>query len=98
MKFISEHPDEAIAIAVKHTGMDEKTVREAFSHVAYTAVPAVEQEKEYVNFLNGPMILGHAEESVEQEKEYVNFLNAFKLINVPDETAFTGQFIKSLVK
>ena len=30
MKFISEHPDEAIAIAVKHTGMDEKTVREAF--------------------------------------------------------------------
>ena len=55
--------------------MDEKTVREAFSHVAYTAVPAVEQEK-----------------------EYVNFLNAFKLINVPDETAFTGQFIKSLVK
>lgn len=75
MKFISEHPDEAIAIAVKHTGMDEKTVREAFSHVAYTAVPAVEQEK-----------------------EYVNFLNAFKLINVPDEAAFTGQFIKSLVK
>ena len=55
--------------------MDEKTVREAFSHVAYTAVPAVEQEK-----------------------EYVNFLNAFKLINVPDEAAFTGQFIKSLVK
>ena len=26
MKFISEHPDEAIAIAVKHTGMDEKTI------------------------------------------------------------------------
>ena len=50
--YIKEHPDEAIAIAVQKTGMDETTVREALAHVVYTHVPAVAEEEEYVNFLH----------------------------------------------
>lgn len=50
--FIRTHPDEACSITMKHTGMDEKTVREALSHVSYTVQPRVDAEEEYVHFLN----------------------------------------------
>ena len=63
VQFIKDHPDEAIAVAVKNTGMDEKTVREAFSRVKYTAVPAVDQEKEYVQFLNAFKLINVPDEN-----------------------------------
>jgi ABC-type nitrate/sulfonate/bicarbonate transport system substrate-binding protein len=52
VEFIKANPEEAIAVAVKRTGMDEATVREAFARVAYAHVPSVSQEQEYVEFLN----------------------------------------------
>ncbi|MBO4684612.1 MAG: ABC transporter substrate-binding protein [Desulfovibrio sp.] len=52
VEFIKANPEEAIAVAVKRTGMQEATVREAFARVAYAHVPSVSQEQEYVEFLN----------------------------------------------
>ncbi len=52
MEFIRTHPNEAVASAMRHTGMEEAVVREALSHVTYTAEPSVEGEEEYVRFLN----------------------------------------------
>ncbi len=49
---IKAHPDAAVQSAVKHTGMDETTVREALAKVLYTSVPSIEGEEEYVRFLN----------------------------------------------
>ena len=49
--FIRQHREEAIKIAVKHTGMDEASVRMAMENVNYTPVLSVEGEKEYVDFL-----------------------------------------------
>ena len=50
--FIRKHPDEAIRIGVKHTGMDEKTVRHAMKTVHFTYDLSIEGEKEYVRFLS----------------------------------------------
>ncbi len=50
--FINSHPDEAIRIAVKYTGMDEKTVRLAMKNVNYTYKLSIAGEKEYVDFLS----------------------------------------------
>lgn len=51
IRFIAEHQAEAVAIAVKHTGMDEAVVRSAMGHVTYTSAPSVAGEEEYVRFL-----------------------------------------------
>uniref|UniRef100_I2PX06 ABC-type nitrate/sulfonate/bicarbonate transport system, periplasmic component n=1 Tax=Desulfovibrio sp. U5L TaxID=596152 RepID=I2PX06_9BACT len=50
--FIREQPDQAVAIAVKYTGMSEAVVRLALPHVTYTETPSVAGEEQYVNFLN----------------------------------------------
>ena len=50
--FIQKHPDEAVRIGVKYTGMDEKTIREAMKTVHYTYHLNIEGEKEYVKFLS----------------------------------------------
>jgi len=49
--YIREHPEEAVKIGAKYTGMDEATVREAMGTVQYTATLSVEGEREYVKFL-----------------------------------------------
>ncbi|MDR2745204.1 MAG: ABC transporter substrate-binding protein [Desulfovibrio sp.] len=50
-QFIIEHPDEAVPIAVKFTGMDESVVRKAMGNVTYTPELSVGGEEEYVRFL-----------------------------------------------
>jgi NitT/TauT family transport system substrate-binding protein len=50
--FIHGHPDEAVRIAVKYTGMDEETVKLAMGRVNYTTALSIEGEKEYVDFLS----------------------------------------------
>ncbi len=50
-RFIHDHPDEAVRIGVKYTGMDEETVKSALKNVHYTTKLNVEGEKEYVRFL-----------------------------------------------
>lgn len=52
VEYIQKNPDEAKAVAAKYTGMDSETIAEAFSRVQYRFEPAVEEEKEYVRFLN----------------------------------------------
>ncbi len=51
-KFIYQHWDEAAAIGVKYTGMDQKTVKSAMERVRYTANLSLEGEREYVDFLS----------------------------------------------
>ncbi len=50
--FIKAHPDEAVAIAVKYTGMDQAVVRQALSRVNYTDGFSVAGEEEFVTFLD----------------------------------------------
>ena len=70
--YIREHPEEAVRSAVKHTGMDEATVREALSHVTYTPAPSFDGEEEYVRFLN---TFGYIK--VEDSKAFTNgFIDA----------------------
>ncbi len=52
VNFIKENPEAAVQIAIRHTGMDEATVREALAHVSYATEPIVEGEEEYVKFLH----------------------------------------------
>jgi NitT/TauT family transport system substrate-binding protein len=49
--FIRQHPEEAIKIGIKYTGMDEASVRMAMGNVTYTPVLSVKGEREYVEFL-----------------------------------------------
>jgi len=49
--WIHEHPEEAVRIAEKYTGMDEATVRAAMRNVQYTPELSVAGEREYVKFL-----------------------------------------------
>ncbi len=50
--FINQHPDEAVQIGVKYTGMDEAVVRQAMKTVKYTFQLNIDGEKEYVRFLS----------------------------------------------
>lgn len=50
--YIHQHPDEAVKIGVKYTGMDEATVRQAMQNVHYTYELSIQGEKEYVQFLS----------------------------------------------
>jgi NitT/TauT family transport system substrate-binding protein len=50
-KYIADHPEEALAVAVKYTGMDEDVARRAMGHVAYVETPSLVGEEEYVRFL-----------------------------------------------
>jgi NitT/TauT family transport system substrate-binding protein len=50
--FIHQHPEEAVKIGVKYTGLDEKTIALALKNVRYTYHLSVEGEKEYVDFLS----------------------------------------------
>lgn len=49
--FIHKNQDEAVKIAVKHTGLDEGTIRNGMRNVAYVSELNVEGLKEYVKFL-----------------------------------------------
>jgi len=51
-EYIGDHPEEAVRIGVKYTGMDEASIRRALQSVAYTYVPSVKGEMEYVRFLS----------------------------------------------
>lgn len=51
--FIHNHPDEAAKIAVKHTGLDEATIRNAMGNVTYVSELNVDGLREYVKFLSG---------------------------------------------
>ena len=50
--FINTNPGEAIQIAVRYTGLDEKTIVPAMKNVTYAYHFNLEAEKEYVQFLN----------------------------------------------
>jgi NitT/TauT family transport system substrate-binding protein len=65
--YITGHKDEAVAVAVKFTGMDESVVRRAMEGVTYTSRPSIEGEEEYVKFLN---YLGYI--TTEDVKGFVN--------------------------
>jgi NitT/TauT family transport system substrate-binding protein len=49
--FISTHPEEAVDIGVKYTGMDGKTIQTAMKTVHYTEKLSIDGEMEYINFL-----------------------------------------------
>jgi ABC-type nitrate/sulfonate/bicarbonate transport system substrate-binding protein len=49
--FIYRNQDEAVKIAVKHTGLDEGTIRNGMRNVEYVSELNVEGLKEYVKFL-----------------------------------------------
>lgn len=51
-EYIHHHPEEAVAIGVTSTGMDEATVRKALDNVNFTCELNVDGEKEYVRFLS----------------------------------------------
>jgi NitT/TauT family transport system substrate-binding protein len=51
-EFIHHHIQEAIQIAMKYTGMDEATIREAINNVSYVTALDISGEAEYVQFLN----------------------------------------------
>ncbi len=51
-EYIHRHPDQAVAIGVKYTGMDKETIRRAMETVHYTPELSIEGEKEYVTFLS----------------------------------------------
>ena len=50
--FIAEHPEDALAIAVRYTGMTHDTIKEAMAHMRYT--PDIDREKvgEFAAFLS----------------------------------------------
>jgi NitT/TauT family transport system substrate-binding protein len=50
--FINNNPGEAVQIAVRYTGLDEKTIVSAMKNVTFGYHFNVEAEKEYVQFLN----------------------------------------------
>jgi NitT/TauT family transport system substrate-binding protein len=49
--FIHEHPDQAVAVAVRHTGLDAATVREALGGVSYSPRLSRGAEEELVRSL-----------------------------------------------
>jgi NitT/TauT family transport system substrate-binding protein len=50
--YIKNHPEEAVKIGIKYTGMDEATIRQAMKNIEFDYQPSVEGEVEYVDFLN----------------------------------------------
>jgi len=66
--YIHQNLEEAIAIGVQSTGMDEATVRRAIQNVNFTVKLNVEGEKEYVRFLSelGYIQLKHPDGFVDQ--------------------------------
>ena len=50
--FINRHPDEAVKIGMRYTGMDETTVRKAMGNIEFDYLPSITGEMEYVDFLN----------------------------------------------
>jgi NitT/TauT family transport system substrate-binding protein len=49
--FIGTHPDEALRIAMKYTGMDEPTIREAMKNITYQYAIDRAAMKEYAGYL-----------------------------------------------
>jgi NitT/TauT family transport system substrate-binding protein len=49
--FINTNPGEAIQVAVRYTGLDEKTIAQAMKNVTYSYHFNVEAEREYVQYL-----------------------------------------------
>jgi NitT/TauT family transport system substrate-binding protein len=51
-QFIAEHPEDALAIAVRYTGMSHDTIKEAMAHMRYS--PDIDKEKagEFAGFLS----------------------------------------------
>lgn len=56
--FIKAHTDEAVAVAVRYTGMDQAVVRQALSRITYTDKLSLKGEEEFVAFLGA---LGYIE-------------------------------------
>ncbi len=50
-EYIKKHPDEALRIGMKYTGMDEATVREAIRHIKYQYDARQNDVKEYMRYL-----------------------------------------------
>jgi len=50
--FINQHPQEVLPIALKYTGLDEKTVTMAMKNVKYACALSRETAREYVHFLS----------------------------------------------
>jgi NitT/TauT family transport system substrate-binding protein len=51
-EYIAKHPEEAVRIAIKHTGMEEKIVKRALRNVKYVSKPDVPGLEDYLSFLN----------------------------------------------
>jgi NitT/TauT family transport system substrate-binding protein len=49
--YINRHPREVVTVALKYTGMDEKTLALAMKNVTYAYALNLEAEKEYVHYL-----------------------------------------------
>jgi NitT/TauT family transport system substrate-binding protein len=69
--FIHYHPQEAINIGVKYTGMPEGTISRAVENVKYTSTLNIEGLKEYVNFL-GQMDYIKLKETQEPIEEFIH--------------------------
>ncbi len=50
--YIHNNLDDAVKIAVKYTGMDEKTVMNSIKNIKYDFIPVIDGEIEYVDFLS----------------------------------------------
>ena len=67
IEFIRRNPKEARAIAIKYTGMDERTIKLAMDNVNYTHVLSIDEIKQYAEFLTS--------------MKYVNINNLDQFIN-----------------
>lgn len=50
-RWINQHPQEAVELGVKFTGMDRETVKMAMEGIEFEYLPSIEGEIEYVDFL-----------------------------------------------
>lgn len=71
--FIASHPEEALDIAARRTGIDEEVIRKAFSRINFTSEFNREHLKRYVNFLAGMSYI-----KIEDEEAFLNRLLGVK--------------------
>lgn len=50
-EYIIENPDNAVEIAVKYTGMEKETIKEAMKKIKYDYFPDIDRTREYLDFL-----------------------------------------------
>jgi NitT/TauT family transport system substrate-binding protein len=80
IEFIRQNRQEASAIAIKYTGMDELTIRLAMKNVNYTHVLSVDGIREYVEFLT--------------RLKYVNITNVDKFMDLFVQPTFVAEALK----